>query len=261
MKKPNFLKKITIIDLIIIICIIGAVGFALFHISPSSNSGESISYDSSTTDKIIDKYSSFYREGNIIKTTVGGINSSSGENIELEGTIVWINQNINDKTLKILIDSNGEKLLGEFYEYNSNADIYIDHISLETNGEKYNNTKEITIEPITTNQLSDLIKGINNISNYEISTTLSLNNLDMEKYQKLNNEIYKTTKRPAFEALTNNQLKITSATNEEINIGNTILNPLNSQSDYITIRIYNCSDDDINTIKNNYNITSIRNIT
>ena len=31
MKKPGFLNKITIIDILIIICIIGAVGFAIYH--------------------------------------------------------------------------------------------------------------------------------------------------------------------------------------------------------------------------------------
>ena len=49
MKKPEFLNKITIIDILIIICIIGAVGFAILHMADDGSSNASAtSFDIST---------------------------------------------------------------------------------------------------------------------------------------------------------------------------------------------------------------------
>ena len=54
MKKPGFLNKITIIDILIIICIIGAVGFAIYHmVDDDSSKATATSFDYSTSPKII----------------------------------------------------------------------------------------------------------------------------------------------------------------------------------------------------------------
>ena len=57
MKKPGFLNKITIIDILIIICIIGAVGFAIYHMADDDSSNASAtSFDYSTNAKILETY-------------------------------------------------------------------------------------------------------------------------------------------------------------------------------------------------------------
>jgi phosphoribosylamine-glycine ligase len=71
MKKPGFLNKITIIDILIIICIIGAVGFAIYHMADDDSSNASAtSFDYSTNPKILETYLDYYKDGNVV--TAGG---------------------------------------------------------------------------------------------------------------------------------------------------------------------------------------------
>ena len=54
-----------------------------------------------------------------------------------------------------------------------------------------------------------------------------------------------------------NQLIITRATGDEINLADGILGNFNGATSPITIRIYDCSEQDLKTIENNYNVKVI----
>ena len=56
-------SKLTIIDILIIICIVCAVGFAVFHMTADSDSGSAVSFDSSTINKLPENYLNFYKDG------------------------------------------------------------------------------------------------------------------------------------------------------------------------------------------------------
>ena len=257
MKKPNFLKSLTIIDILIIICIIGAVGFALFHMtSDNSDNIASTSFDSSTNNKILGKYLDYYREGNKINSKVVGINSTNGENIEIEGNVLWVGEDENGG-VNILLDSNGDKLLAGLYSDVPNADIYYEKISLETNGEKYDNLKEIRISPMDLNSLKDLVSKIPKEADYEISAELSVSDMDSLDYQNLLNKL-KENKKPAI--ITNQLSKIINinrADKTDINLADSVLGEFDGQTGEITLRIYNCSDDTLKSIQNNYKVTKV----
>ena len=91
MKKPKFLNKLTIIDILIIICIIGAVGFAIFHmVDDDSSTASATSFDLSTKNKILENYLDLYQNGNKVKSTVVGTSSDTGEKVELSGNVLWL---------------------------------------------------------------------------------------------------------------------------------------------------------------------------
>ena len=70
MKKPKLLNKITIIDILIIVCIIGAVGFAVYHMADDDSSNASAtSFDISTKNKILENYLNLYQDGNKVTST------------------------------------------------------------------------------------------------------------------------------------------------------------------------------------------------
>ena len=102
--KKKFLNKFTIIDIIIIICIIGAIGFAVYHMTIDTDNGTSVSFDTSTANKLVETYLNFYKDGNIITSQVTGTNASSGENITLNGTVVWVGDTLNG--VEVIINSN-----------------------------------------------------------------------------------------------------------------------------------------------------------
>lgn len=260
--KPNFLNKITLIDILIIICIVGAIGFAIVHISTNDDGSSSTSFDSSTTNKLVEKYLNYYSEGSIITSKVVGTNASSGEKVTFNGTVKWADDD-SGANVKVLIENNGEKVLAGLYKDVPNADIYIDKITLETNGTKYQNLKEITINSENISTLNDLISGIPNGTEYEISTKIAIDSNPSQTYQKLANELYKD-KRISIKVSTANPqdiINIVRANPKEINTGNNILGTINGQTDTITLRIYNCTDNQLQTIKNNYNVTNVENVT
>lgn len=261
MKKPDFLNKFNIIDLLIVLCIIGVIGFGLIYVSSDHNSSESVSYDSQTFNKIIDKYSGFYEKGEIINCTVRGINASSGENVEISGEINWLDiENTYNENFKILMNHNGEPLLIGTYKNSPNADIYAEYISLETSGSKYENVKDIRLSGENINSINDLTKGLDNNTNYEISTTIFAEQLDNIKCQEAINELINNHKRISLENTGNNQIDITKATSEEIDIINQFIGNINGQTSQITIRIYNCTNEDIQSINETHTITNIRDI-
>ena len=171
--------KFTIIDYIIIILVICAIVFAFIHITTDDSSDlQKTAFDESTISKIPDTYLKYYKDGLIVNATLEGYNSTNGEPVTLNGNVVWADDNAGDVELVIKTD-NGTYLAG-FYRYNSNYDIYIDHLSLEINGEKYKNLSEITIKAREITSLNDLISKISPDTNYEISTNVALDELTAE---------------------------------------------------------------------------------
>ena len=240
MKKPNFLNKLTIIDLLIIVCVIAAAGFAIYHMADDSTSSASAtSFDYSTNPKILETYLDYYKNGNVVTSTIVGTDASTGEKLELSGNVLWLGESEKEK-INVLIDNNGKQLLAGFYKDVPNADIFIDSMSLETNGDTYDNIKDISVAPKEINNLNELISEIPKESQCEISTTIAIDSLDSVKYQKLLNALYKN-KKPCI-VLKNDQtnvLEINRANKTDLEIASKILGDFNGQTGQIQIRTYN----------------------
>ena len=121
-----------------------------------------------------------------------------------------------------------------------------------TNGEK------VTLNGITS--LGDLNKNLTNCD-FEISTSITVDSIDSVKMQELDNKLDAENQR--FSIKTTNteftkQLVISKATSQNIKDGDSVLGNIKGLTDDITIRVYNCSDSDMNNIKNNYEVTNIR---
>ncbi|AGN17322.1 MULTISPECIES: hypothetical protein [Methanobrevibacter] len=260
MKKPDFLNKITWIDIIIIIVIILVACVAVLHISPGTNQEDSSSFDSSTLDKVYQKYIDFYNEGEIVSTDIQGTNASTGENVSISGNVLWCYDD-NTKNLLVLVNDSGNTLLAGTYKDNPNAEIYIDQMTLKVDGQKYGNVTEITIAPIEINSFSSLYKGLEKYNNYEVSTIISLNSLDGISLENINNDLFKITKRPSIKMDGNKfQIKVSRSKYEDLKIANQDYKSFSGKTEPIKIRIYNCTDDELNIIKNNYNVTNIKHI-
>lgn len=253
--------KLTLVDYIIIILLICAVIFAFMHITSDNHSTkESTSYDSSTMNKIVEKYLGYYREGYIVNTTIHGYNATDGKPVTLKGTIKWIDDD-RGSNVKALVSSNGTNYIVGLYNHVPNADIYIKSMTLEINGEKYSNLTEIKIAPKNITSISELISGIPNNTNYEITVTISFDSLETSKLQIITNLLFENHQRISIKGSNNgltNQIILTRATAQELNELNNILGNFNGVTSEITIRIYDSSDNDINTIKNNYAVTNIQ---
>lgn len=260
MKKPDFLNKITWIDIIIIIVIILVACVAVLHISPGTNQEDSSSFDSSTLDKVYQKYIDFYNEGEIVSTDIQGTNASTGENVSISGNVLWCYDD-NTKNLLVLVNDSGNTLLAGTYKDNPNAEIYIDQMTLKVDGQKYGNITELTIDPIEINSFSSLYKGLEKYNNYEVSTIISLNSLDGISLENINNDLFKITKRPSIKMDGNKfQIKVSRSKYEDLKIANQDYKSFSGKTEPIKIRIYNCTDDELNIIKNNYNVTNIKHI-
>ncbi len=259
MKKPEF----TIVDYIIIIIIIAVIIFAFIHITSDDedNSQESSSYDSSTLNKIVEKYLSYYNQGKIVKTTISGLNSTNNKEIEIHANIIWMGDG-GGSTIKALIQTeDGEKYYAGLYKDFPNADIYLDKMSLEVDSEKYENLTEFHIKPENITSLSQLTQKIGNYSNYEISTTITVNDLDGKTYQDIVNNLIENHKRLSITSSNvglNEQITITRGTAEEINLASNILGNIDGLTDDITIRVYNCTPAEQTQIENEYNVNIIK---
>ncbi|MBQ6349868.1 MAG: adhesin, partial [Methanobrevibacter sp.] len=137
-------------------------------------------------------------------------------------------------------------------------DIYLDKISLENDGSKYDNLVEITAKAKEIKSLADLT---NNLSgNYEITTTISADSIDTVKLQEINNAIDEHGKRSSVKTSDiENQIYLDKSDETNIKDIDTILGNINGITSEITIRIYNCSDSQLNQIKDNFEVTNIRN--
>ncbi len=253
--------KLTIIDILIIICIVYAIGFAVYHMTADNDNGSAVNFDSSTSNKITENYLNLYKNGYIIKSQIVGTNASSGEKVSINGTVLWIGDE-KGSNVKVLVENQGQKYLVGLYKDVPEADIYFDQISLETTGEKYKNIKEVKISPKSINSLNDLVSGINEKTNYEITTDIAMSKIDTITYQQLINNLNKI-KDPRI-IITENPiqlLKIIRADSQTINSADSVLGNIDGQTNDITIRIYNCSDNDLKTIKENYDVINVKDIT
>lgn len=253
------MKKFTIIDYIIIILVICAIAFAFIHITSDNSSNiQKTAFDASTINKIPSTYSDYYKDGYIVKATVNGFNSSTNEEVTVNGTVKWIG----DETVggvKVLIDANDTSYLAGLYKDVPYADIYINTISLETDGSKYENLTEFTISPEEITSMNDLTKNLTGCD-CEISTVISVDSIDSIKAQEISNKLLSNDKRLSINLDSSyNHIVLDKANIQNINDADSILGNINGMSDIITIRVYDCNDSQIEQIKNNYNVTNIRN--
>ena len=196
-----------------------------------------------------------------MKATVKGTNATSGEEVTVNGTVEWLDDN-GGTNVKVLINSENKPYLLGLYKSIPEADIYIKTLSIETNGTKYDNLVEFNIKPMNITSLNDLVSKIPNGTDYEISTEISTKSIDSTKMQEISNVLNSKDKRESIRCQdigTNSKLKIIKSTDENIKDGNSVLGNFNGITDDITIRVYNCSDSQMNAIKNSYDVLSIRN--
>ena len=250
--------KFTIIDYIIIILVICAVAFAFIHITSDDSSNiQKTAFDASTINKLPETYLNYYKDGYVVKATVSGFNSTNGEEVTLNGTVKWVDE---ENTVKVLIESNNKTYLTGLYKNTPNADIYLNKISLETDGSVYENLKEFTIKPQKITSFNDLNKNLTK-DNWEISTTISLDSIDPIKVRELENKINDDNGRLAIKTTNTeliNMIILSKADNQNIKDANLIFGNINGLTEGITLRVYNCSDAELNNIKNNYEVTNIR---
>lgn len=254
------MKRFTIIDYIIIILVICAVIFAFIHITTDDSSDlQKTAFDESTVNKIPDTYLKYYKDGFIVNATVDGFNSTNGQRTTLTGNVIWEDDD-GGSDVKLLIQSNNTTYSTGLYRYNPNCDIYIDHISLESNGEKYNNLCEITLKPMEIKSLNDLISKIDNNTDFELSTKISADSINDNLIQKITNGLTDNG-RVSVKTATHDmdeQLVISKATREDINYADSVLGNIDGISDRITIRVYDSTNEQIDNIENNYDVINIR---
>ncbi|KZX10789.1 hypothetical protein [Methanobrevibacter curvatus] len=257
----DFFKKFTLIDIIIIICVMLAVVVAFTQIyGEDDNQVQSVSFDSSSLGKFVEKYLSFYNNGYITKSKIIGYNSSNMEKIEVEGTVIWVDDN--KANVKVLLDVNGSSILAGLATDLKEADIYIEQISLESDGYKYQNLTDVVVEPVEINSLSDLVYNFSDNLNATLTATISTDTYKSILSQRLNNEMYLKFNKPSITSKdTANTLFFIKADKNEILMANNIFGSLYGQTDSIKIRIYNCSDEDLNIIKETFVVKNIRKIT
>ena len=253
--------KFTLIDYIIIILVICAIAFAFIHItSDDSSAMQKTAFDSSTINKIPETYINNYREGRVVTATVEGYNSTNNEEISTNGTIIWADDDGGSDVKLLLSNENGTYLLGT-YKYNPNSDIYIDRISLESNGDIYPNQTEITLKGKNITSLNNLTSNIPDNTDYEITTRVSIDSLKSNEIQEITNLIDEHNKRFAIKsANTDNegQLVIVRADKETLDYGDAVLGNFDGVTGEITIRIYNCTDGQLNAIKNSGDVVKIQ---
>lgn len=253
--------KFTLIDYIIILLVICAIAFAFIHITTDDSSDlQKTAFDESTISKIPDTYSKYYKDGYIVKTTINGFNSTNGEETTLEGDVIWEDEN-SGNAIKLLVESDNQTYLVGQYKNLPTADIYIDQITLESNGEKYDNLCEIQAKPMEITSIKDITDKIPENTDYELTTILSLDSLDSIDAQKILNKISSHDKRSSIKtenSMEDNQLIIKRATDENLNDVDSILGSFTGITDEITIRIYDCTDSQIDEISKNFDIINIR---
>lgn len=253
--------KFTLIDYIIIILVICAIAFAFIHITTDDSSDlQKTAFDESTLNKIPDTYSKYYKDGYIVKATVEGFNATTGNETTLNGTVIWQDET-SGSAVKLLIESDNQTYLVGPYKTVPNADVYIDKIVLESNGEKYKNLCEIRVNPEEITSINDLTSKIPENTNYELTTVLSLDSLDSIDVQKILNNISSHDKRESLKtdnSMGSDKIIIKKATNENLNDIDSVLGSFNGVTDEITIRIYDSSESQINEISKNFDVINIR---
>lgn len=260
MKK--ILKKFSLIDYIIIILVICAVVFAFIHITTDDSSDlQKTAFDASTINKIPDTYSNYYKDGYIVKSSVEGFNASTGEEMSLNGTVRWIFNN-GGSDVGLLIDCGNATYLAGLYKNVPNADIYINTISLESDGSKYDNLVEFTIKPEKIASLHDLTAKIPDGTDFEMSTAISMDSLDAVKVQEITNVLNDHGKRTSVTPSgtdMESQLILAKSSANEINDADSVLGNINAVTGDITLRVYDCTDSQMKSIQKNFEVTNTRN--
>ena len=203
-----------------------------------SSNASATSFDYSTNAKILETYLDYYKNGNVVTSTIVGTDAKTGEKVELDGKVLWLGESENEK-VNVLLESGGKPLLAGFYKDVPNADLFIDSISLESNGDTYKNVKDISVAPKEISNLNDLISEMPNGSNCEISTSIAIDNLDGVKYQKLLNALYDNKKPCIVINAETNVLEINRANKTDLKTASEILGDFNGQTSQIKIRTYN----------------------
>lgn len=254
-------SKFTIIDYIIIILVICAVAFAFIHITTDDSSDlQKTAFDESTVNKIPDTYLKYYKDGFIVKSTVEGFNATDGERVTINGTVVWEDNN-GGNDVKLLVDTGAETYLVGLYRTVPDADIYIDHISLESNGEKYKNLCEVKVKPEKITTFKDLTGKLPDDADYEITTTISSDTISEKEVQEAINKLFSTSKRESVKTSNTdmgNQLILNKATRENLKDADSVFSSVDGVSDEITIRIYDFKDSQIDEISKNFDVINIR---
>ena len=256
----NMKIKFTLIDYIIIILVICAIVFAFIHITTDDSSDlQKTAFDESTVNKIPDTYLKYYKDGFIVNATVEGFNSTNGNRTTLEGTVIWEDDN-GGSDVKLLIDTDNGTYLAGLYRNVPEANVYIDHISLQSNGEKYKNLCEIKAQPEKITSLKDLTGKIPSNANYELTTDLSLGDLTAKDAQEITNKLLGKHERLSIRTDDNmdNRLMIKMATQDNLNDADSVLGTVDGVTDEITIRIYDSTDAQIDEIAKNFDIENIR---
>lgn len=252
MKKPNF----NIIDYLIIILVIVAIAFAFIHIATDdSHDVQSSTYDYSSIGKILNKYLDYYLEGKNVNTTVIGVDAITGEDIEINGALVWAGDDVNNHFIGKVIDENGSEYLVGIYSDVPYADIYINQITLETDGSSYNAT-DITVKPKEISSLSDLSLDIN--STYEISTAITSDSINPASYQNAVNTLLNNKVNPLKLSVSTSQLIINRINGNDLLTSSDILGSFTGVTSEITFRVYDCTDADLEYIKANFEVENIR---
>lgn len=253
--------KFTFIDYIIIILVICAIVFAFVHLTTDDSSDlQKTAFDESTVNKIPDTYLRYYKDGFIVKTTVEGFNSTNGERTTLTGNLIWEDDN-GGNNVRLVVNSNNTDYLVGLYRTVPDADIYIDHISLESNGEKYENLCEITAKAKNISSIKDLTNGIPDNADYELTTTASLDPLDSNQAMEISNKISEHSKRSSIKIVGTdnaNQITIKKATDENLKDADSVIGDIDGITNEITIRVYNCTDSQINEISKNFDVINVR---
>lgn len=264
MKKLRLIiSRFTIIDILIIVFFVGALVFSIYTIISDDAGGvETYIFDSQTIQNLPDKYSTLYNNGEIVHADITGFDKE-GNDISANGTVIWVDvyKGGNIK-VEILPDNSSTPIMAAYDA--DDADIYINQITLKSNGKKYKNVTDLEIQSQKISTLSKFVSGIPKGTNYTISTRISINNVNNNVFQNLSNAMYSDLKKESIRPTFKNsylQLALVMANNEDINLASKILGNINGESDTINIRIYNSNKEQIEAIKKNYDVISINNVT
>ena len=244
----KILGKFTYLDLIIIIIVISAVVLAFYKTSDSQSNIQKFTFDSLEMEKVNNKFQDLKGAGKIVYSRLTGYNSINGKKETIYGQVLWSD----DK--EMLLNVNGSRLLASNYK-NRYADFYFESISLEVVGVE-NNAVDIILEPVNVTSVNDLILNIP--EKYQIYASLSITPQNEILIQQLTNELYeKENYAPIATSENNEMLNITWANSNDLKIIDQVLGDINGVSGYITIRIFNVSNDTIESLKNEYKIKKI----
>lgn len=262
-KLRSIISQFTIIDIVILVFIIGALLFSIYTIvSNDVGDVETYIFDSLTIKDLPDKYSTLYHKGEIVKAEIKGYNQE-GKDISANGTVIWVDVYNGGNTKVEILPDNSNRSIMVAYDAD-NADIYIKEIILKGTGIKYKNVVDIRIKHQNVSTLENLVSEIPNGTNYTISTRISVNNVSNNVFQNLSNimcdDLNRESIRPTFKN-SYLQLALVMADDSDIRLASKILGNINGESDTINIRIYNANQECIKSIEDNYDVLSVNKVT